>query len=74
MPKARPSPPGTTEPGGERAITTDDVAQIFGVTVQAVRDWRHLQVGPAYFRTPGGQVRYTRSAVNAWIDAHRSRH
>jgi len=55
-------------------MTTDDVAQIFGVTVQAVRDWRHLETGPGYFRTPGGQVRYRRSAVNAWIQAHSSRH
>ena len=74
MPKARPSPADTTDHDGGQVMTTDDVAQIFGVTVQAVRDWRHLETGPGYFRTPGGQVRYRRSAVNAWIQAHSSRH
>lgn len=70
----QPNPTNTNEPQSGEVLTTDDVAAVFGVGAGAVRDWRHMKIGPDYFRTPSGQVRYRRSDVEASIEAGFVRH
>jgi predicted DNA-binding transcriptional regulator AlpA len=69
MPSSGETPSNTSKD----VLDAADVAKIFGVSVQAVEDWRGV-TGPEYFRTPGGRVRYDRSAVLAWKAAHTYRH
>ena len=52
-------------------LTSGDVARYFGVSTVTVREW--ADSGKlASFRTPGGQRRFLRSAVEAFIDATRT--
>jgi hypothetical protein len=55
-------------------MTTDQVAVFWSCSVQAVRDWRSMGIGPAYTRTPGGSVRYRKSDVLADYEARTVRH
>jgi excisionase family DNA binding protein len=43
-------------------MTTGDVAQIFGVTINAVKQWA-VDGRIPYFRTPGGHYRFHKSDV-----------
>lgn len=61
-------------PGADPAWTTSDVAVYVGHAEPTVREWRKQEVGPPYFRTAGGQVRYRRSEVLAWEEASKVRH
>lgn len=74
MARARRTPQKTRDDRPERVITTEHVAQLYGVTAQAVADWRHLGIGPDYFRTPGGNVRYLESVVLADLEKRTVRH
>ncbi|MBP7594316.1 MAG: helix-turn-helix domain-containing protein [Candidatus Microthrix sp.] len=52
---------------GKTVLTTRDVAEIFGVTADAVRIWCDTRKVP-FFRTPGGQLRFDRSKIEALRD------
>jgi predicted DNA-binding transcriptional regulator AlpA len=59
------------------ALTAEDVAEMTGVAVQTLYNWRSqtLQgkpVGPCSFKM-GRLVRYTEADVNAWLDGLQSR-
>ncbi len=47
-------------------MTVGDVAAVFGVTAQAVRDWADQGKLPS-FRTPGGHYRFHRSDVEEFL-------
>jgi excisionase family DNA binding protein len=49
-----------------RPLTTTQVAEIFGVSISAVADWAKQNRLP-YFRTPGGEYRFQRADVEAFL-------
>lgn len=50
----------------EVLLTPDEVAKILAISKRTLQDWRHDRRGPAYV-TVEGQVRYRRTAVEAYI-------
>jgi excisionase family DNA binding protein len=50
-------------------LTTEDVANMVGVSVRTVEDWRRDKVGPPFTRLGGRTIRYRRDLLEAWIDA-----
>lgn len=51
----------------ERLLTPEDVAELLGVPVRTVLDWRHRGIGPYGIRV-GRYVRYHPDEVEAWIE------
>ncbi|WP_344069329.1 helix-turn-helix domain-containing protein [Microbacterium sediminicola] len=49
-----------------RLLTQAEVADILGVSVRTVENWRERCVGPDYVRLVGS-VRYTEQAIEAYI-------
>lgn len=56
--------------GGERFLTTEDVASLFRTSPETVRWWRHVGKGPRWFKM-GRRVLYAESDVQAAIRAAR---
>ena len=50
----------------QTVLDVDDAAKMIGVTPSALRRWKALGEGPAYFQA-GRLVRYERKAILAWI-------
>ena len=50
----------------EAALDVTETAKLIGVTPSALRKWKFLGAGPAYFKA-GHLVRYRRDAVLRWI-------
>jgi hypothetical protein len=50
----------------ETALDVIEAAKLIGVTPSALRKWKFLGAGPAYFRA-GHLIRYQRDAVPRWI-------
>lgn len=46
-------------------------AQILGLRVQTLRNWRHLRKGPAYIKVGGRAVRYRLDDLTIWLDRRR---
>jgi excisionase family DNA binding protein len=59
-----PKTAGTDLP--DRYLTVDDLADLFGVTVETVYQWRRKRTGPPGFRV-GKHLRYDPGAVRAWV-------
>jgi predicted DNA-binding transcriptional regulator AlpA len=59
---------------GDELLTTDQVAEWFGVSCQWFEHRRNAGDGPPYERIARSIIRYRRSKVRAWLDArsHRS--
>ena len=57
--------------GASDWMTPEQVAEYLGLTTEGVRQWRKLGTGPAYARVSQRVVRYRRSDIDAWLDAHR---
>ena len=56
----------TTRPIGRLGLTVSEVAAELGVSENTVRRWSdagHLHV----YRTPGGQRRFSRQSINAFL-------
>lgn len=51
----------------EQLLKEKQVAEILNVSPSALRQWRKHGVGPPYMKL-GGAVRYSQSAVRAYID------
>ncbi|MBA3737333.1 MAG: helix-turn-helix domain-containing protein [Actinobacteria bacterium] len=49
-----------------RFISTEDLAEEFGVPVATVRRWRYMGDGPSGIKL-GRHVRYERSEVERWL-------
>ncbi|WP_320775066.1 helix-turn-helix domain-containing protein [Streptomyces sp. CRN 30] len=60
--------PRATLRGGlpDRYLTPDDVAQIFGVPVETVYQWRKKRTGPLGFRV-GKHLRYDPADIRAYV-------
>ena len=54
-----------------RLLTSEEVAQILGVKVDTLRQWRHKNRGPEFVRVERF-VRYTRADLNAYLERNRS--
>jgi hypothetical protein len=53
----------------EAALDVTAAARLIGVTPSALRKWKFLGAGPAYYKA-GHLVRYQRDAVLRWIEAN----
>ncbi|MFF8843793.1 helix-turn-helix domain-containing protein [Streptomyces sp. NPDC015127] len=49
----------------DRYLTPDDIADLFGVPLETVYQWRKKRTGPPGFRV-GKHLRYDPAAVKAW--------
>ena len=52
----------------DRYLTPDDIAELFGVPLETVYQWRRKRTGPPGFRA-GKHLRFDPAAVARWIDA-----
>ena len=50
----------------EAALDVTAAAKLIGVTPSALRKWKYLGEGPAYYKA-GHLIRYQRDAVLRWI-------
>ena len=51
----------------ERMMTLTDLAELLGVPVTTLYQWRHRGEGPPGYRV-GRHVRYRRAAVEGWLE------
>jgi len=64
---AQPDPSATLRGGlPDRYLTPDDIAEIFGVPLETVYQWRRKRTGPLGFRI-GKHVRYDPADVQAFV-------
>ena len=56
---------------GKELLKAEDVAEMTGVALQTLANWRSLGKGPAWFKL-GWLVRYDESAVEEWLDRMRA--
>ncbi|MDN3296290.1 helix-turn-helix domain-containing protein [Streptomyces ficellus] len=65
--------PRATLRGGlpDRYLTPDDIAEIFGVPVETVYQWRKKRTGPPGFRI-GKHLRYDPADVRAYVTERKS--
>ena len=54
----------------EQMLTPEAVAQLLGVSVMCLGQWRHRGHGPAYVKLSHKKVRYRESAVRGWLSAN----
>lgn len=50
----------------ERYLSPEDLADLFGVPLETVYQWRRKRTGPPGFRI-GRHLRYDPEAVRAWV-------
>ncbi|MEU3546640.1 helix-turn-helix transcriptional regulator [Streptomyces longwoodensis] len=69
MAKPKDPDPRATLRGGlpDRYLTPDDIAEIFGVPLETVYQWRKKRTGPRGFRI-GKHLRYDPADVSAYVD------
>jgi excisionase family DNA binding protein len=53
----------------DRLLWPDEVAELLGVPVGTLANWRYQGRGPAFAKV-GRHVRYRQRDVDAWIDRH----
>ncbi|MFI9834022.1 helix-turn-helix domain-containing protein [Streptomyces sp. NPDC051913] len=65
--------PRATLRGGlpDRYLTPDDIADMFGVPLETVYQWRRKRTGPPGFRV-GKHVRYDPADVRAYVSQRKS--
>lgn len=66
---SRAADPVVHRPGGDVFLTPPELAGLLKTTPGVLRKWRYLGRGPAYVKD-GQTIRYRRSAVDAYLDAH----
>lgn len=73
MPTIVASDPRATLRGGlpDRYLTPDDIADMFGVPLETVYQWRRKRTGPPGFRI-GKHLRYDPADVRAWVMQRKS--
>lgn len=54
---------------GRRFIDEKELAALYGVAVQTVRNWRFLRKGPSYSKL-GRMIRYDLDCALSFMDAH----
>ncbi|MFB7311128.1 helix-turn-helix transcriptional regulator [Streptomyces sp. NPDC056192] len=69
---AQPDPRATLYSGlPDRYLTPDDIAEIFGVPLETVYQWRKRRTGPPGFRI-GKHVRYDPAEVQTYVRQRKS--
>ncbi|MER5716120.1 helix-turn-helix domain-containing protein [Streptomyces sp. NPDC002132] len=73
MPTVAPTDPRVTLRGGlpDRYLTPDDIADMFGVPLETVYQWRRKRTGPPGFRI-GKHLRYDPADVSAYVSQLKS--
>ncbi|MFF0850150.1 helix-turn-helix domain-containing protein [Streptomyces sp. NPDC003280] len=73
MPTVVASDPRATLRGGlpDRYLTPDDIADMFGVPLETVYQWRRKRTGPPGFRI-GKHLRYDPADVRAYVMQRKS--
>jgi predicted DNA-binding transcriptional regulator AlpA len=51
---------------GSHVIDSNQLAERFGTTPQAIYSWRVRGEGPPFVRMPGNRIRYRVADVEAW--------
>ncbi len=51
----------------DKLMTTNEVADFLGVTVNVLQIWRHKGTGPKYFKLSRRAVRYREPDVFSWL-------
>ena len=55
-----------------RWVDEKRVAELTGIAVQTLRNWRFMRIGPPYCKVPNGRmVRYRMDEVIAWMEEGR---
>lgn len=57
----------TPPPQGKRLLTTEEVAQEYGLNRRLLESWRSNGTGPPYTAVGKKLVRYEREGLEAWI-------
>jgi excisionase family DNA binding protein len=57
-----------TQAGPRLGLSISDAAKLLGVSLSTVRRWSDAGVLPSY-RTPGGQRRYNREQLDAFLQS-----
>lgn len=52
----------------DRLLAEDEVAELLGVTVKCLQDWRYHRRGPAFIKV-GRLPRYRAEDLDAWLQA-----
>lgn len=73
MPRPANSDPRATLRSGlpDRYLTPDDIADMFGVPLETVYQWRRKRTGPPGFRI-GKHLRYDPADVRAYVTQRKS--
>lgn len=64
MRRKQPTKPVTRD--DVRFITPREAAELLGVTVGCLSNWRYVGTGPKYYKVPG--IRYKLVDIKAWQD------
>ena len=59
--------PSDQPAGGERLMTTAEVAEMLNIPLETLYAWRQRRLGPLGYRV-GRHIRYRRSAVESWLE------
>lgn len=54
---------------GDRLLWPEEVAEVLGVPVGTLANWRYQRRGPAFVKV-GRHVRYRRRDVDSWVERH----
>lgn len=54
----------------ERTLNERQVAELLGLKIQTLRNWRHKRKGPAYIKL-GAAVRYRGEDLDSYIESRR---
>jgi excisionase family DNA binding protein len=58
-------------PAPREYLSPAQAAELLGLSVETLGRWRRCGRGPAWFRGEYRAVRYTRAAIETWIEAQR---
>lgn len=53
----------------QRLLTSEELANLLGIPVRTLRQWRYVGRGPRYLKF-AATVRYRASDVEAWLEEH----
>lgn len=71
VPLRSPAPEPTEPTLPERLLTTEDLAELFRVTPNVIRQMKHAGQLPPPYRLGGRRLRWSPADIAAWLDAHR---
>jgi excisionase family DNA binding protein len=54
----------------ERLLTAEELAEIFRVRVETIKQWRHRGQGPRAIKSGGKFLRWRQADVDAWLEQH----